>query len=316
MTIHAATFTDATDHALLAVLRFLDSRAYQFTTPTPATHRRILLRRGRVEARSLIDVFGWNLPFQPRVVGPELLELMTDAGMLERRGQALQSRLRVASVGPQLFLHSAFPPHHETVFFGPDSYRFADFIRLEAGPQRPGGLIIDIGAGAGVGGLTASRLSPDSRLVLSDRNPQALRLAKINAAFAGVDATFKLAEGLPELDAAPSLVVANPPYIAGGGEPIYSGGGGQRGEALSLQWAQAAATRLAPGGRLLLYTGSPIERDRDPLRDALTELCPETGCTMAYREIDADVFPGLLLRRAYWSAERVAAVGAVITKPA
>ena len=84
------------------------------------------------------------------------------------------------------------------------------------------------------------------------------------------------------------------------------------GSRLSLDWAMEGAQRLAPGGRMLLYTGSAIVGGHDALREALERDLPRIGCTLRYREIDPDIFGEELERPAYAQVERIAAVGAVI----
>ena len=86
------------------------------------------------------------------------------------------------------------------------------------------------------------------------------------------------------------------------------------GGALSLAMAKEAAQRLAPGGRLLLYTGSAIVDGRDALREALAEAMAQAGCSLAYREIDPDVFGEELDSPPYAEVERIAATGIRIDK--
>ncbi|MGZ8999005.1 MAG: methyltransferase, partial [Allosphingosinicella sp.] len=83
---------------------------------------------------------------------------------------------------------------------------------------------------------------------------------------------------------------------------------------LSLDWALEAARRLEPGGTMLLYTGSAVVSGRDELRVALEERLPAFGCSLAYSEIDPDIFGELLDEPAYGDVDRVAAIGAVIRK--
>lgn len=273
------------------------------------------MRRLGAEAETLEDVFGWNLRFGPDVVGEQAFALMGVAGILKPAGRRWRSSLAVASIGPLLFLHTAFrSKSKDAVFFGPDSVRFTDFIRAELPVLRPDATIVDVGAGSGVGGLFAATLAPGRRVVLTDPNPEALRLAAVNATFAGVEVEMLRVEGFAGVADAPDLVLANPPYIAGSAEPLYAGGGGQLGAELSLRWAREAAGRLAPGGTLLLYTGSAIVRGADQLKAALQRISNETNCDLRYRELDPDVFPGLLLKPAYWGVDRVAAVGATLTR--
>lgn len=301
----------------MALLQALAARGYQFTTPAPATYRRVYLRRGRVQAKSLADVFGWSLPFDPEVVGRELMDLLQGGEMLAHQGRHLASRFRVATLGGMQFLHSAYPTRQShSVFFGPDSYRFADFIRAEMPALPAGARLLDIGAGSGVGGIFAETLAPKSRVLLADVNPQALRLAAVNAEVANVPAEFRDGDGLDRPGERFDLIVANPPYVGGASGPVYRAGGGSMGAEVSLRWAEAALKQLAPGGRLLLYTGSAIVAGEDPLRRALSEAADRAGCALRYRELDPDVFPGLLLRPSYWASERIAAVGAAFVRSA
>lgn len=303
------------DEALLALLHALAARDYRFVTPTPATHARVLARPDRRRARSLRDILGWSLPFDPGLA-PEVEDLLRRGGVLAETADGLKSRLRVSSLGDGLYLHSAYPTEEEdAVFFGPDSYRFADFIAAELGrvPRRALRLV-DVGTGSGIGALTAARIMPEARLVLTDVNPKALRLARINAAFAGVGTETIEAEGLAGLDGRWDVVLINPPYIADGQGRDYRDGGGLHGGGLSLDLAREAAARLAPGGRLLLYTGAAIVDGRDALREALEPAMTAAGCTLRYREIDPDVFGEELDKPPYANVERIAVVGAVAVR--
>ena len=86
------------------------------------------------------------------------------------------------------------------------------------------------------------------------------------------------------------------------------------GAELSLQWTLDAAAKLAPGGRVLLYTGSSIVDGRDGLREALEAALAELDCTLSYRELDPDIFGDQLDHPGYEEVERIAAIGAVVTK--
>lgn len=310
----ALPYLDPVQTARLGLLHRLRDLGYSFTTPAPATHRRILLRRGRRSAENLADVFGWNMAFEADVLPPGLFEIMDAGQMLVREGDRYVSALRVASLADRLFLHSAFPVGKDAVFFGPDSYRFADFIRVERPDLRADAVIVDIGTGAGVGGIVAQGLEPTARLILTDVNPTALGLARVNAALAGVTPELVESDGLPDTPGLFDLIVANPPYIGAETGKTYSDGGGALGGEITLRWAKEAAGRLAPGGTLLLYSGAAIVRGRDPMREALGEIAKRAGCAFTYRELDPDVFPGTLLHRPYWKVERIAAFGALLTK--
>jgi methylase of polypeptide subunit release factors len=297
------------------VLRTLAKSAYHFVTITPASHARVLARREGEEAKDLRDVFGWSLPFRPSLLAPELLRLLEEASAVEEVGGLLKSRLRVSSLHGRLFLHSAYPTEsRHAVFFGPDTYRFADFIAAELPGLGRVERIVDIGTGSGAGGIVAGRLTPGTRITLSDLNPHALRLAAANAAHHGVEA--EIVEG-PDLDAVKGpidLVLANPPYMIDESDRAYRDGGGMHGAELSQHWALAAAGRLERGGHILLYTGVAILGGRDALREALEQHLPALGCSLRYRELDPDLFGEELAKPAYRDVERIAAVGAVIRR--
>ena len=57
-----------------------------------------------------------------------------------------------------------------------------------------------------------------------------------------------------------------------------------------------------------------VERGRDGLREALARDLPPLACTLAYEELDPDIFGEELDLPAYRNVERMAAVGAVITR--
>ncbi len=297
--------------ALLSGLQALD---FRFVTPTPATHARVLARPGKAQARSLRDIFGWSLPFAPDLLPPALFSALKAGDALEPRGKLFRSRVRVASLDGRLFLHSAYPTSDESsVFLGPDSYRFVSFV---AGEIQQDGIrrIVDVGAGSGVGGLMAAGLAPGASVTLLDANPQALRLAAVNAHHAGIDAELVEGCGIEEVPAGADLVLANPPYMMDEEGRTYRDGGDMHGARISLDWTLAAARRIAPGGRVLLYTGVAMVDGRDELREALERELPALGCTLRYRELDPDVFGEELEKPAYSQVERIAAVGAVVRR--
>ena len=303
------------DQALLDLLRFLDRAGYAFVTPTPETHKRALRRPREPGPLSLRDVFGWSRAFAPEDLPPELLAIARRAGVLKRRGRLLASTVRVSTVRERLFLHSAFPTRDEdSVFLGPDTYRFADFIVRELRRAEGVGRILDVGAGAGVGGITASGERPDATLLMTDVNAAALRLARVNSEHNKVRAELLIASGLDGLQGPFDLIMANPPYIVDTHGRTYRDGGDMLGARLSLEWAKAGAERLAPGGRLLLYTGSAIVEGEDGLKRALEPAMARAGCALRYRELDPDVFGEMLSHPAYREADRIAVVGAVAVK--
>ncbi len=303
------------DAALCDLLRWLKVSGYAFVTPTPMTHAHYLKRAGARDATGPRDIFGWNLPFRSGALVPEVFSLLRQADALEQRGELFVSRYRVATCSGLYVLHSAFPTvAHDSVFFGPDSYRFAAFVQRELSTRLDTCAILDVGAGTGIGALIAAALVPDAKLTLTDVNPVALRLARINAAAANTSAKFVEAPDLDGVEGAHDVVLANPPYMSDPMGRQYRDGGDSHGAALSLCWADAVAARLRSGGALLLYTGTAIVSGRDSLREALTDVAERRGCLLRYTEIDPDVWGEELKQPDYGDVERIAVVGAVLDK--
>ncbi len=311
-TVRPPAMTKNADAALADMLTFLKASGYRFVTPTPATHARVLARPDRSAARDVRDVLGWSLPFIPGTIDGRLENMLRQANAVAQHDDMLRSLVRVSSLREQLFLHSAYPTEApDSVFFGPDSYRFADLIAAELcrQPLRPGAHIVDIGAGAGAGGIVAGLLSEHSQVTLTDLNPKALRLARINAAAAGVAVAAIEAQTLdPVLDPI-DLAVINPPYIVDEKSRAYRDGGKMYGGEVALFMTRLAAERLAPGGRLILYTGAAIVRGRNPLCQAIADVADTRGLFFSFRELDPDVFGEELAEPAYADVERIALIG-------
>jgi methylase of polypeptide subunit release factors len=247
----------------------------------------------------------------------EIVRLLRLADALEEeevaRNLRMRSRIRVSSLDDLLFVHSGFPTiHHNDVFFGPDSYRFAAFLKAELPRLGPLAHVVDMGAGTGVGGLIANRAARIARTTLVDVNEKALRYARINASFAGIGVNTVLANNLDAVADDVECIVANPPYIADPAHRAYRDGGGMFGAEKSIAWARSAAQRLKSGGSFLLYTGSAIVDGEDRLEAVLKDVF--SAFDVEYRELDPDVFGEELEREEYAGVERIAVVGVVATK--
>ncbi|HVF95019.1 MAG TPA: methyltransferase [Sphingomonas sp.] len=309
------TRDDAARRALLQLLTYLEADDYRFVTPTPATHARVVARPERQAARDVYDVLGWSLPFAADLLPAALMRLLEQAGVLRSGDDGrLVATVRVSTVQGAYFLHSAFPTTNtDAVFLGPDSYRVADLI-LAKTRVRPRARILDYGAGAGVGGITAARQREDSVLTLADINPKALFLSSINAEFAGVDHVTVEAGTPGDVPGEFDLIVTHPPFMMDEAGRAYRDGGDLFGARLSLDWVVAGMRKLRPAGKLVLHTGVSIVDRTDVLLQALRDAIPATGWQVDYHELDPDIFGDELDQPAYAEVDRIAAVGLCLTR--
>ena len=297
---------DATQR-LTELARLVQQTGYHFVTPTPATHARVNARPDARLARTLRDVFGWSRPFQDGAVPDQIRQAMQAAGVLEPCENLWRSAVRLSTLDGLLFLHSAFPTTSpDSVFFGPDTYRFARTL-AEAAP-RPVRRAVDIGCGAGAGAILLAKTRPDAEILGVDVNPAALRFTRANAALAGVPVETAISDVLGNVAGQFDLIVANPPYLLDAAERTYRHGGGPYGAALSLSILGAALNRLEPGGSLILYTGAVVVNGIDTFYESVTLQLQGSASDWRYRELDPDVFGEELDRTPYAQADRIAAV--------
>src|SRR3546814_1316879 len=81
---------------------------------------------------------------------------------------------------------------------------------------------------------------------MTDINPKALALARINCGAAGVTAEALQGRNLASVSGAVDVAMANPPYITDAAHRLYRDGGGMHGAEISMEMARAAVERLAP----------------------------------------------------------------------
>lgn len=305
------------DEALLQLGKRLRADGYRFTCVTPATHGRNNARAGAERATTLRDVFGWSRPFAPSLLSADELQQLQQAQLLTEAEGLLRSKVRFASLDELLLVHSAYPTEaSDAVFFGPDSYRFAQVIhdhlqRRHTRVQHA----VDIGCGSGVGALLIARAAQHAQVSAVDINPLALRYTAINAALAGVsNLSVEPSDVLDGITGTFDLIVANPPYMLDAGQRTYRHGGGSLGAELSLRIVEQACERLSAHGSLLLYTGVAIIDGRDALLEAVRLRLAGPQWSWSYREIDPDVFGEQLDEAGYERVERIAAVALTVTR--
>ncbi len=302
---------EAESEAAAKLLQTLDALQYDFLAPTPASHARVLEREGRAIGNDLPDLLGWSLPCRSEDLPGSVLSALDEAGFLERRADGLvAARVRVSRVFGNLFIHSRFPTkEQDAVFLGPDSHRFADYIlrNIEGLPEKA--RVLDYGAGAGVGGITAATHLASATLTLADINPKALALAGANARHARVEHDLAQVQSPEDLGRDYDLVVMHPPFMIDTERRAYRDGGDLFGGRVSLDWALAGLKRLTAGGRLVMHTGVSIVAGRDVVHDAFVEALPAADYTFDYRLLDPDIFGDELSSEAYAEVDRIAAVG-------
>ena len=315
--------TESTQERLLVLIgHWLAASGYRFVTTTPATHARVNARADARAARDLRGVFGWSRPFEPGLLPDRVTGWLRDADLLREEGALLRSRVRFSTLGDRLYAHSSFPTSDpDSVFFGPDTYRFAALIEaeLQRQPLPPGARILDVGCGAGAGGMVAAITSESGapELVLADINPKALVHARANAALAELGSvSFAQSDLYAQVDGDFDFIVANPPYLVDPSQRTYRNGGGPLGGGLSERIVAEGLLRLVPAGRLVLYSGAAIVDGADPLFDSLGRIAGQRGWPCSYRELDPDVFGEELDSAPYAGTDRIAAVALVVRRPA
>jgi methylase of polypeptide subunit release factors len=314
---NASEDMDLRTQALIDLGRLLKAEGYSFITSTPLTHSRVLARPALPV--TLRGIFGWNQSFDRHDVSQEILALLEQADALEENCGQCRSKIRFATIGDLVFLHSGFPTmEQDAVFFGPDTYRFVRLLRsaLQDLKAKPGLRVADIGAGSGAGGVVAAKtLGPNTDLVLGDINAKAIACAEVNLALNDVRNGKALqSDVLSGIQDHIDIIVANPPYLVDSDQRTYRHGGGAFGEGLTCRIVEEGLERLAPGGRLVLYSGATIIAGEDLLLKSLQPLLKLLAAHFVYEEIDPDVFGEELESPPYAGADRIAAVGLTIFK--
>lgn len=309
----------ARDVALVQLGRRLQADAYRFTTVTPLTHQRNNARDPSRPAQNLRDVFGWNRPFETGLLPAAELQALVDSNVVHEHAGMWLSGVRWSSLRDLLFVHSGFPTvAHDSVFFGPDTYRFAQAIEEHLHTTlQPIQRAVDIGCGSGAGAILIARARREASVLAVDINPTALRYTAVNASLAGVENVSAWHSDILQGTSGDfDLIVANPPYMQDPQQRAYRHGGDRLGSQLSLRILQQALARLTVGGSLVLYTGAPSVAGEDLFLEQARLLVDRPKLSWAYREMDPDVFGEELETPGYAEAERIAAVVLTVTRTA
>ena len=145
---------------------------------------------------------------------------------------------------------------------------------LEAFKAKAAVRAVDVGTGSGCIALACVKRHPGARFVAIDRSPEALAVARENAASLGMVDRIEFVEGdllAPVAGQGPfDAIVSNPPYIpteeimtlepgVRDYEPHSAIDGGADGLRVVERLIEQAVPLLAPGGRLILEVGTAQE---------------------------------------------------------
>ena len=297
------------DERLSILGRHLRKDGYDFITPTPATHARVLARKEN-SSSILRDVFGWNRPFLPDQLPGQYRAFLGDDDLFEA-GEKFRARVRFTRLDKLLLAHSAYPTvGADAVFFGPDTYRFCQALRAlsEREPHFRPHSCVDIGAGTGAGGLLSASLFPSlQEIALVDINAQSLPFSRANAALNGIHIARSIrSDILQAWDRPADLIISNPPYLVDSAIRAYRHGGGDWGATLSVRILDQALRHLRTDGHLLLYTGSAIVDGRDKFLEEAEPILRARTVRYRYEQLDPDVFGEELEKAPYDRADRIA----------
>ena len=296
------------------LIHHLRREGYEFTTPTPSTHERVLHRPSRGDLR---DAFGWNRPFASDLLPRELFDELRHHDLIVETDTMWKSLVRASCVDSDIFLHSGYPTiESDAVFLGPDTYRFCRLIRQVAMERKtPVSKAVDIGCGTGAGGVAIARNFRCNDITWSDISERTLEYSAANLLAADIrNARIVRSDLFADLEGPYDLIVANPPYLNDRLERAYRHGGGPLGSRLSLRIVTESLDRLSPGGNLILYTGSPIVDGVDRFKNDVETVLSGAAADWTYEEIDPDVFGEELELDRYEHVERIAVVALVMTK--
>jgi release factor glutamine methyltransferase len=191
------------------------------------------------------------------------LELAPLRELMRRRatGEPLQHLLGTVEFHGHIFATDA-----RALIPRPETELLMELILKEQLPEAP--QILDVGTGSGVIALTLAAALPSAKITAVDISPEALTLARENAARLDLSGRVEfLQSDLFGALAGPfDLIVANLPYIPADEiatlsrevqrDPRLALDGGPKGTEMIERLIDEARPRLAPGGRLALEIGA------------------------------------------------------------
>jgi len=170
----------------------------------------------------------------------------------------------------------------------PETEQLMELVLRESFPEEP--RILDVGTGSGVIALTLAAEWPGAEITAVDISPDALALARENAARLGLEEKVHFLQSnlLAGVEGAFDLIVANLPYIATGEittlsrevkhDPVLALEGGIVGSEIIERLIVQARGHLKKGGKLALEIGHDqsaqlaAELERQNYRDIRSEV--------------------------------------------
>jgi SAM-dependent methyltransferase len=180
-------------------------------------------------------------------VAPVTLAELEAAGIVEGTAGRVRALVRLDPVGELIVASDPRPPGRlppdHVVSPGPASETLAALTI-----RTPAAVALDLCCGSGVQALLAAKHT--DRVVATDLNPRALRLATLSAALSDIDTVeWRLGDLFdPVGDARFDLIVANPPFVISPAHDLAFRDGGRPGDELSHTIVTGVAARLHEGG--------------------------------------------------------------------
>ncbi|KAG9002246.1 hypothetical protein FRB94_004062 [Tulasnella sp. JGI-2019a] len=261
-----------------------------------------------------------------------VVRLLAQAELLmpsETKPGLLVSKIRVSDLYPYLkgkgrnfYVHSPWPTADvDSVFFGPDSYRYLRYMAPLTHRISNCKVAIDMCTGAGVGAIHLAKASPTAKVWGLDINPKALAFARINAEHACPDIAPGRLQMLysdayttvrSELKGTVDVIAIDPPFIADDARTYAQGG--YLGIEFTIGMFKKSQEMLRDGGETWVHMAAPIAFDgRDIFREEIEKL---EGWEIAdYEIIDVDIFGNEMENtKTYSGIGHLASIGLVFKK--
>lgn len=140
------------------------------------------------------------------------------------------------------------------------------------------GRVLEMCSGCGAMGLAIASELPEVRVLLTDKDPTALKIARTNTRALGLEGRVMIGEWDALSDPPPSwrghfhLIIANPPYIpldrlatlhpdVRDWEPYYALTDGSDGLTFYRRWTATVPPLLKPNGVFIVEVGEPIAQE-------------------------------------------------------